>query len=162
MSMITTLVPAADDEIQSLLADPETIEDFIEEKRTSLNLDKAWHGLHWLLTGSAEGGKEPLCYLVTGGEPIGDVDLGYGPARALTAEQVASWDAALAPISRDELAGRFDAKAMLDASIYPDIWARSASGEEDTLGYLLDAFGSLRDFVAEARQEHQGMVVYLS
>jgi hypothetical protein len=34
-----------------------------------LRLEKSWHGLHYLLTGSARGGKEPLCFLDQGGRP---------------------------------------------------------------------------------------------
>ena len=162
MSMISILVFASDDEIRQLLAEPERIEDFISEERTSTDLDKAWHGIHWLLTGSADGGDEPHCYLLAGGEQVGDVDVGYGPARALTSQQVAAWDDALTKISREELGRRFEPKAMLDADIYPQIWARSIKGEEDTLDYLLQAYAGLRDFVAAARRERSGLLVYLS
>src|SRR5262245_57645293 len=31
-----------------------------------LSLEKAWHGLHYLLTGSPWKGAEPLCFLVRG------------------------------------------------------------------------------------------------
>src|SRR5690242_14594616 len=98
MSMISVLVFASDEEIRQLLAQPEGIEEFIDVERTSTDLDKAWHGIHWLLTGSSEGGEEPLCFLLAGGEQVGDVDVGYGPARALTSSQVALWDAALSQI----------------------------------------------------------------
>lgn len=162
MSVICILVFATDDEIRQLLAAPEGIEEFIGEERTSADLDKAWHGIHWLLTGSADGGDEPLCYLLAGGKQVGDVDVGYGPARALTSEQVEAWDAALSQIARDELSRRFDPKAMLDAAIYPQIWGRSLKGVEDTLDYLLQAYAGLRDFVAAARREGSGLVVYLS
>ena len=162
MSMISILVFASDDEIRQLLSQPESIYEFIEQERTSTDLDKAWHGIHWLLTGSADGGDEPLCFLLAGGEPVGDADVGYGPARALTSERVAAWDVALSQISREELARRFDPKAMLDADIYPQIWARSIKGEEDTLDYLLQAYGSFRDFVAAAGKERSGLLVYLS
>jgi hypothetical protein len=145
-----------------LLAEPERIEDFISEERTSTDLDKAWHGIHWLLTGSADAGDEPHCYLLAGGEQVGDVDVGYGPARALTSQQVAAWDDALTKISREELGRRFEPKAMLDADIYPQIWARTIKGEEDTLDYLLQAYAGLRDFVAAARRERSGLLVYLS
>jgi hypothetical protein len=162
MSMISVLVFASDEEIRQLLEQPDNISDFIEQERTSTDLDKAWHGIHWLLTGSADSGEEPLSYLLVGGEPVGDVDVGYGPARALTSEQVAAWDAALSRTSREELARRFDPKAMLEAQIYPAIWARSIKGGEDTLEYVLQAYGSLRDFVGAARKEHSGLLVYLS
>ena len=162
MSMISILVFASDEEICQLLAEPERIEDFISEERASTDLDKAWHGIHWLLTGLSDGGEEPHCYLLAGGEQVGDVDVGYGPARALTSQQVAAWDDALTKISREELGHRFEPKAMLKADIYPQIWARSIKGEEDTLDYLLQAYAGLRDFVAAARKERSGLLVYLS
>lgn len=162
MSMISILVFASDDEIRQLLAEPDGIYAFLERERTSTDLDKAWHGIHWLLTGSADGGGEPLCYLVAGGETVGDVDVGYGPARALKSTQVAEWHDALARISPDELARRFDPRAMLAADIYPEIWARSITGKEDTLDYLLQASAGLRDFLAAACREKSGLLVYLS
>ena len=162
MSMISNLVFATDEEIRQLLANPECIEHFLGEERTSTDLDKAWHGIHWLLTGTAEAGREPLCYLLVGGEQVGDVDVGYGPARALTSQQVGAWHDALSRISREQLAERFDPKAMLHADIYPQIWDRSITGEEDTLDYLLQAYGGLRDFVAASNREQSGLLVYLS
>jgi hypothetical protein len=47
-----------------------------------LGVDKAWHGIHVLLTGTAWEGSFPLNFTVSGGKEIGDVDVGYGPARA--------------------------------------------------------------------------------
>lgn len=48
-----------------------------------IDLEKAWHGLQFLFTGTAWEGDEPACYLVRGGLEVGKVDVGYGPARAL-------------------------------------------------------------------------------
>lgn len=161
MSMVTILVFATDAEIAGLLANPDGIEAFIGKERTSTDLDKAWHGLHWLLTGTEYGGKEPLCFLLAGGRPIGDVDVGYGPARAISSNEVVAWDDALKQISGDELSRRFDPKAMLKAKIYPEIWARSLKGEEDTLAYLLEYYATLKQFVVAARKEQSGLLVYL-
>jgi hypothetical protein len=35
-----------------------------------VDIDKGWHGLHFLFTGTADGGEERACYLVRGGEEI--------------------------------------------------------------------------------------------
>src|SRR5688500_19039614 len=32
-----------------------------------VSLDKAWHALHFLFTGTSEGGTPPACYLMSGG-----------------------------------------------------------------------------------------------
>jgi|SRR5947209_1096153 len=95
-------------DIERLLKEPQQILDFLEEERDEIELDKAWHAIHFLLTGSAWEGAGPLYYLISGGHQIGDVDVGYGPARALTSKQAADFDAALYGITADELRKRYD------------------------------------------------------
>ena len=59
MSMNGQLKLATDAQIDELLAQPETVRAFLFgepetfEDRSDLDLDKAWHGLHFLLTGAA-------------------------------------------------------------------------------------------------------------
>jgi hypothetical protein len=63
------------------------------------DLDKAWHGLHYMLTKSAWEGEEPLNFLLKGGVEVGDIEVGYGPARVFTSEEVHQINAALKPIA---------------------------------------------------------------
>jgi Domain of unknown function (DUF1877) len=42
------------------------------DRDRSVDIDKGWHGLHFLFTGTADGGEEPACYLVRGGEDLDD------------------------------------------------------------------------------------------
>jgi hypothetical protein len=83
-----------------------------------LSLEKSWHVLHYLLTGKAEEAPPPLGNAILGGREIGE-DLGYGPARFLTPEQVREVAAALASISKDDMRKRFDLKVMMTVNIYP-------------------------------------------
>jgi hypothetical protein len=76
MSMIAMFRLARGEEIERLLASPEAIEEFLEEDPDSeeegedpggsLDIDKAWHGLHFLLTGTAWEGTSPLDFIVAG------------------------------------------------------------------------------------------------
>jgi hypothetical protein len=157
MSMICILTVVSDEEIRELYDTPEKIDDLTGKGRVTTDIEKACHGIHWLLTGSNDGDNVPLCYLLCGGEEVSFSDFGYGPPRTLTSEQVASWDDALSKISGDELSRRFDAKAMLDADIYPEIWA-----ETYALDYLLHSYSRLKDFVATARKSQSGLLIYLS
>jgi hypothetical protein len=103
--MICTLRQIDAAEIDNLLAHPEhvgAVLDGVEAGQGGeIDLDKAWHGIHFLLTGSAWEGDEPLGYLIAAGQPVGDEDVGYGPARVLRPKEVAQLDAALAAISLD-------------------------------------------------------------
>ena len=116
MSMICTLRQIDAAEIDNLLAHPEhvgAVLDGVEAGQGGeIDLDKAWHGIHFLLTGSAWEGDEPLGYLIAAGQPVGDEDVGYGPARVLRPKEVAQLDAALAAISLDNFACLFPSQSQ--------------------------------------------------
>ena len=89
MSMIGCFRRVPEARLRALLADPESITDFLDEEGfADFDIDKAWHGIHYLLTGTAWEGAAPLNFLVAGGRPVGDVDVGYGPARAFSGAEV--------------------------------------------------------------------------
>jgi Domain of unknown function (DUF1877) len=157
MSMVCLLTVMTNDEIRQLHDNPEFMDELTEGQRTSFDLDKAWAGIHWLLNGDNCGGNTPLFYLLSGGQEVNFVDPGYGPPHTLTSEEVVAWDDALSGISCDELAGRFDAKAMLAAEIYPEIWEDPESRE-----YLLRRYDELKIFVAAGRKQNAGLLVYLT
>ncbi len=125
------------------------------------DLDKAWHGIHFLLTGTAWEGDPPWCYLVTGGTDIGDVDVGYGPARGLTSAEAKQFSAALSGLSPEDLRRRFDPQKMKGEDIYPSIWDRDPK-EDDALGYLLGYFAILGAFVARAARDGKALLIYLN
>ena len=99
--------------------------------------------------------------MLNGGTEVGDVDVGYGPARAYTAQQTAETHAFLTSIDSDGLRQRFDSDRMTKLEIYPTIWDRDPS-EDDTLGYLVEYFDLLREFVAKTQAREYGMITYLS
>ncbi len=163
MSMILCLKETPDAKIEELLNDTDLIENFVDEAQDSgyLELDKAWHGIHFLLTNSDWKGEKPLCYLLHGGQPIGDIDVGYGPANAITSKQVADFDAALEKIDEVEFRSRFNPKLMMKNEIYPTIWDRPLE-EDDTLGYLCHHFMALKDYVKTAKQANKGLIIWMS
>ena len=124
------------------------------------DLDKAWHGIHYLLTGTAWDGVPPLDALVSGGREIADIDVGNGAPRTLTATETRAFANALATLSEAELRGRFAPAEMMKLEIYPEIWDRDPS-EDDTLGYLLEYLTRLRECLAEAVAQDRGLVIML-
>src|SRR5262245_56989103 len=87
-----------------------------------LDLGQAWHGVHFPLCGSAGEAAGPLGSAVLGGREIGS-DLGYGPARYLEPSEVTDIAGALAPLTTEALAARFDPIVMDQHKIYPGHWA---------------------------------------
>lgn len=163
MSMIAVLQQVDEGTIRALLEDPDRVLGVIEGCSTddAVDLDKAWHGIHFLLTRTAWDGSPPSCFLLVGGEEVGEVDVGYGPARLLRPPAVTAFANALQALDEETLRFRFDPGRMQEIDIYPAIWDRPAE-QQDTLGYLLEHFATLRDFVGRASAAGRGLLVYMS
>ena len=163
MSMCGSYLRVTDDQLEQVLNEPDLILDMLFpeddaefEAGRYLDIDKAWQIIHFLLTGDALGGDEPLCNAVMGGTEIGDVEVVYGPARFLLPEQVVEVATALASISEDELWNRFDIAAVRKAKIYPQGW----TGSERS--YVLNYFNSLKTYFHDAANAQEPVILYLS
>lgn len=120
-----------------------------------VSLDKAWHGVHYLLCGKREPAQEPLAQAVFGGSEIGD-DRGYGPARCLAPGAVGAIAAALRKRGLETaMRARFDAAEMTRLGIYPGTW------EADDRAWLIERFRALRDFYAAAGRSEQAVVTVI-
>ena len=124
-----------------------------------LKLDKEWHGVHYLLSGSAEPGPTLLSQAVMGGTALGADDegfSGYGPARYFTAAQVGEIAAAMSsPQFESQAAARFDPEKMTELEIYPG-WESSEDAE-----WVMDAFRRVRDFYSDAANKGRAIVTCL-
>src|ERR1041384_6815447 len=106
MEMLCTLRSVTEAQSQALRETPDRLEDFLDDAEdfgdargaTFLELDigEAWHGLQYLLTGTAWEGAAPLDFLVRGGEDVGDIPSDEGTARLLPPAQVKALSTALA------------------------------------------------------------------
>jgi hypothetical protein len=126
-----------------------------------IDVDKAWHGIHYLLTGTDWTGDEPHNFIVQGGREIGNVDVGYGPARALAGSEVQEIAAALDLLPPEELTRRFDPEEMTRLKIYPEIWSRDPA-EDNSQGYLVEYYTELRDFISRTAERGHGLLIYLN
>ncbi|MFC4309464.1 YfbM family protein [Steroidobacter flavus] len=118
-----------------------------------LYLDKAWHGIHWLLAKSAGSTDEPLSKLIMGGKPVG-VKLPYGQPRVHTAAEVKRFASLLDAVDIDKLAKNYDVAAMDAAYIYPEGWG----DEPDNLEILKSFFVDLRDFYRRAAKDGKAVL----
>jgi hypothetical protein len=123
-----------------------------------VSLEKAWHGLHYLLSGSAWDGEGPTAFLLAGGTEIDGTDDGYGASRLISVEETARIHAALAKLSDDDVWGRFNPQDMEAQSVYPGIWDEP---EEDLREEYLSYLQELRQLLASAAEQRQALVVSL-
>jgi hypothetical protein len=126
------------------------------------DLDKSWNGIHYLLTKTSLEGDPPLNFLIHGGTEVGNVDVGYGPARAITSDQVAEINAALAEIDIEELKRRYDPAEMMRLEVYPEIWNDDEEDEDGMFAYCAEYFDDLKKFIGRAAEKRLGIITYLS
>lgn len=164
MSMIGNLRAVDDGVIQALLVSPAGIHDLLypesgEESADHVDLDKAWHAIHFVLTGSAWEGDFPLGFLVSAGTPVGEEDVGYGPARAFRSNEVQAINTALMQVRDDDFRQRFSVSAQKAADIYPSGGHRS---DDEERPYFLEYFQTLKAFVTRIAHEKKGLLVYIN
>ena len=145
-------------EMQKLLEEhtpPATEPDSVRE----IGLDKAWDGLHFLLTGRQRGRKKPWALAILGGKAVPDRHdvMSFGDMLLVTAPQAAEVAAALATLPVEELISRYDAAKMQSASIY----AMGTNADQDR-EYLAEYYGWLCKFYAKAAAENCGALFYVT
>jgi len=157
MGMCGYVRPVSPTALAALRKDPSGIEELVESDARQVSLEKMWHAIHFLLSGDAEEVRGTAGLAVLGGDEIGE-DLGYGPARVLAPDAVARVAEALAPIDRAWVDAHFDAEALADAGIYPEVWDEDRAELVDEIWSYL---GPLCTAYAEARSSGRGMVLWL-
>ena len=121
-------------------------------------MDKAWQGIHFLLTGSDWEGDGPLPFILHGGREI-DEDLGYGPAHGFSSAEVKEIDRSQAMVDPAALFHGADPAEFTRLEIYPDIWAREP--KEQCIGYVTEYLIELKKFVSDTAQSGRALIAYL-
>lgn len=168
MSMIGMFVRVGEPELQQYISNSSLFEDFLDSDEFDghprvCDIDKTWDVLSYLLTGCALediGDAEPPFSWVIFGAHVLDaaMDLGYGPANYVTAEQVQLINKALADITVKNLEAKYDADQINASGIYPNAWGST----EDEMDYIGDNFEALKAFYNTAAVEGQAVICYLS
>lgn len=106
-----------------------------------------------MLTGTADGGDGPLALTV-----LGD-DMGMGPARFLSPQQVKPVADALDKLTLEQFANNYK-PAKMTAQIYPDVtWERDG---QEGLDYVIENFQQLVPFYREAAERGDGMILSIA
>ena len=167
MGLVANYLRITPDELVRLQQSPATISVFLyadlDGDFTSrvlsdrcIDIDKTWHIIHFLLTGTLEGASWPLCGAVLGGTPLCASEVGYGSIRYLIPHEVREVAAALAMIPGDELARQFDLEMLQGLDIYPGV-GRSTAEELD---YILPYYSDLVDFFQEAAEARDAILLF--
>ncbi len=160
MSMIGNFLAVPPEELNALFDAPENIGPTLYEKRSDdvVDLDKSWHAIHFVLTGEQYGGIPPLSNAVFGEAPIGEEDVGYGPALGTQSESVKRIAEAICSIGEEEFRKRINVQALSEADIYPSIWDEGPEAAD----YITDYFKELQSFYKDAAQNNMAVITFIS
>jgi hypothetical protein len=121
------------------------------------DLDKAWHAIHFMLTDGLKIQNFPEFFLLDGGTPVGQIDIGVDTARVFSLSEVAEIDTFLTGISSKAFMKKFDPELMTREKIYPEIWERS-DGENE---YVQENFETLKRIFRQAADQKVCVAVWL-
>lgn len=152
MSMVCSLIQADAETIELFLAQPEKVEEFFEQyylSKTStdesdLHLDRFYYSMHMAFTKWDSRNTWPYHFLQSGGTTL-DIEVGYCPVRAHSAQQLEQISLMLEQFSQSEL----------EASYVAD---RGNIGAEK----LLELFEQLKAFVARSVTSNKNVLVFIT
>jgi hypothetical protein len=142
-----------------IIANPWLIDEVYNSRLPELNLDKAWQGIHFLLTDKADGDNSVFSKAIYGGKLLSQPDFDPDFYYYLTPAEVVEIAKALTAISPDDLKAKYSPVAMNEAQIYPHIWDRA---EAEILDYLLGYYVQLVAFYQTAAQEGNALLVNIN
>ncbi|MFV0331834.1 MAG: YfbM family protein [Dysgonomonas sp.] len=168
MSMISNFLRVSQEELDSFLENSALLEDRFynegdDEDPCMLDIDKAWDGIIYLLTGKSIQGidmsdQSGLHTVILSGQLIDpEQDMGYGPAHYLTPDQVQELSATISKETRESMLSRFKPADMHD--VYPTIWEEEG---EEAFDYVFANFQELQKFYAQAAKENQAVISILN
>jgi hypothetical protein len=138
---------------------PEPIETLADSDL--FDLDKFWHIYHYLFTGSAWEGSFPGGFLVSAGKEIGDIDVGYGPARSFASGEVFVLQRFLDGLDRTEMRARLAALPGAAEDLYYSVaWGDDVELDKE-LEALTQELQNLKSFIAETTRQKRGLVIWL-
>jgi hypothetical protein len=161
MGMITRWHAVDVNQVDAVAAlDPDAFVDWLEPSGRGdavLDLDKQWHALHGVLTGTAWDTDPPCGRAVLGGVEFGE-DLGYGPPRLLGATEVAEVAAELDRLGVDGFAAAVSPEHLDALDVYPNgvDW-----GDPEEQEYLVESFEQLRAFYRQAADAGQALIIVI-
>ena len=162
MGMTASFASISPTELEELKEDATNASDLLFERvglddvESGVDIDKSWAAIHFMLTGSQWEGSEPERLPILGGTEIG-ADIGYGPARYLTPEQVVKAHGVLASLPAAELKKRFMPAKLEAADVYPSgIWLEEGM---DGFEYIEHWYEQLRLFYETAAKRGNAVLL---
>ncbi len=163
MSMIFNLLQVTPAELEAFKKDSAKLEDRIyaeEDDGKFTDIDKAWDGIIFLLTGkNFMQSNGPVMEAFFSGQLVNEAqDLGYGPAHYVMPRQVVEINALLQSIEQEDLKKAFQPQKMTEAEVYPNSWDEG----EEIFDYILENFEIFKERYAQAAAAGDALITFMN
>ena len=160
MGMVVYLRRASADEVARLDQEPGSIDEVLFSEGSSdrlIDFDKAWHALHFMLTGESGVAAHPLNLLVASEEELRGADeMGFGGYWLAEPGDVHRFAASLSELSDEAIASKYDPAAMSTEHVYlSDVFEEEGA---EALPYILQGLPRLRALAAKASHNNDYII----
>ena len=159
MGMTMTLFQVEQKVLENTIENSETLFEINQdEKCDSLNIDKSWCGIKFLLSqGFFANQDSTISKIISSGQSIGELDkYDIYEVNYLTASQVKECIGDLEVITKNQLHENFDFEAMNKKEVFLSPF------DENAFDYLFDNFQQVRDFYINAAENNNAVITYIS
>lgn len=169
MGMIGNLLRVSEAELKSYIEDSSLLEDRIYKDYDEndiddalIDLDKSWDAIAFLLGDTSdEYLDQPLAKAIFGSHTLDEnQDLGYGPARFVTTDEVKEIHNLLTQLSNEELRKRFNPQVFEEEEIYPTFWTQE--NEEEIWEYLSGNINLIRELYSVAAKNNGAVITFIN
>lgn len=171
MGMVMVLHRLSPAKMAEVVETPEIVEDLIfgsedseedpdelylgpPETVVQLDLDKSWHVIHFLLTGTAYEGEPPANALLSG-DDVGEEEVGYMVPMLLTPPRVAAFAQHLDALDNATLLARWES----NGPVAEDIYMAAPREDEGMVEYVFENVDNLRIFTRASAERGEGLLV---
>ncbi len=159
MGITCVVWAAADREVLPFFLNAEGFLAFLRQvpPTQKIDIDKSWHGIHFLLSRCAENQSPYAAFLLSGGHRFPVPIEAPAPTRAFLSTEVKEIARLLSAISGEILLGCYQPKSMNQERVYPEGWSDLEEGWEHS--YLFENFFGLREFVVQAASQNLALII---
>jgi len=156
--MIGNYVAIDSDKLEQIKNNELDLLDIDTDEYPTLDIDKSWQVIHFLLCDEIDDGEPPLGNVIPMRDDNGlDVEMDYG-AFAITPKEALDAYNAIKDIGKDELRQKYDFESLLKNEIYPVVDDEDAN---DFFDYMYANFKSIQAFYQMASENHYGIIFYI-
>ena len=160
MGMIGHYLAIDEKVLQQIQNSPEDLLNINIDEYPSIDIDKSWQGIHFLLCNSEAEGELPLGNVVPmRSENALDVEIeDFIGVFVLSSKQVSEAYEAIKNINEEEVRSMYNFESFMENEIYPIV---EDEDTDDFFDYIYENFKSVQEFYKSVSESGDGVIFYI-